>query len=569
MTPQVRPSDSIRHLVRLMNLKDGTLSGIAVVIDDVQKVVGVVNHGDIIRAVGGEFDLDDDVSKIMTTDPVLISSSISQDRIVDEVRRQLLTKTGGTKELTRYIPTIDENGILIDVLDLFPLLTRSWRQYNKVEIYGLGFVGLTLSVALASRGHYVTGIDVNPDLVCSLNSGKPHVLEPRLADMLRQVLELGKISFRQSPCPDSHSQVYIVAVGTPIDNRGGVDLAALTSVCRTVSKRIRVGDLVMLRSTVPVGTTAEQVRHILESNSGMVAGKDFCLAFTPERTVEGSAMSELSTLPQIVGGLTRTCCDQASAFWQTLTDSVVSVESLEAAELVKLINNSYRDLSFAFANGLALLADHFNLDANRIIAAANEGYPRNPIPRPSPGVGGYCLTKDPFLYGVTGKSSVHRYLSVSGRDVNRKAGEYPISVTARFADRLAKHISELKVFIVGIAFKGVPETNDCRGSVALTIADTLAQAGCQVYGYDSVLSAETIKSHGLINCDIHSGATMCDVVLILNNHPKNVPAGLVGCLRGRETLLFDGWSMLNRNEVEQFSEITYATMGYMTPERSV
>ena len=131
--------------------------------------------------------------------------------------------------------------------------------------------------------------------------------------------------------------------------------------------------LVMLRSTVPVGSTRNTVLPILENTSNLTAGVDFHIAFSPERTVEGAAMSELTTLPQVVGGLTPKCLEKAISFWRSLTDSVISAESLEAAELVKLINNSYRDLSFAFANGFSLLADKYNLDANRIIGIANEG----------------------------------------------------------------------------------------------------------------------------------------------------------------------------------------------------
>ena len=170
-------------------------------------------------------------------------------------------------------------------------------------------------------------------------------------------------------------------------------------------------------------------------------------------------MQELTSLPQIVGGLTNTCAEKSTAFWQTLTDGVVRVDSLEASELVKLVNNGYRDISFAFANGLALLADRFNLDASRIISAANEGYPRNPIPRPSPGVGGYCLTKDPYLYSSVDCESPHSLLSRQGRSVNEKAALYPVEAVNNFYE-CGLSTSALNILIVGIAFKGLPETND-------------------------------------------------------------------------------------------------------------
>jgi nucleotide sugar dehydrogenase len=292
------------------------------------------------------------------------------------------------------------------------------------------------------------------------------------------------------------------------------------------------------------------------------------LAFTPERTVEGQAVQELSSLPQIVGGLTNRCAELASAFWQTLTDSVVRVDSLEAAELVKLINNSYRDLSFAFANGLALLADRFNLDAARIINSANEGYPRNPIPKPSPGVGGYCLSKDPFLYAAVDREAGHGLLSYHGRTVNQLAGHYPVQIVSRFAERLRRPLSELTVLLVGIAFKGWPETNDLRGSTSVDVGRELVRHGCEVLGYDAVVDDIAIQNLGIKPVALLEATSRCDALLILNNHPANVLDGMIARLQGRNALLFDGWSQLDRHEVEHYEGITYASMGYMTPEKA-
>jgi len=278
-------------------------------------------------------------------------------------------------------------------------------------------------------------------------------------------------------------------------------------------------------------------------------------------------MQELTSLPQIIGGLSSRCAEKATAFWQTLTDSVVNVDSLEAAELVKLINNSYRDLSFAFANGLALLADHFNMDAARIIAAANEGYPRNPIPKPSPGVGGYCLTKDPYLYAAVEQQAGHSQLSCHGREVNIRAGRYPLQVLSRFAERLGRPLEDLSILLVGMAFKGWPETNDLRGSTAVDVGRALSRQGCEVMGYDAVVDDASIEALGIKPVTLLEAARKCDALLILNNHPDNVPDGLVARLNGRQTLLFDGWSLLDRHEVEQYDDVVYATMGYMTPEK--
>ena len=243
---------------------------------------------------------------------------------------------------------------------------------------------------------------------------------------------------------------------------------------------------------------------------------------------------------------------------------MVIVDSVEAAELVKLINNSYRDLSFAFSNGFALMAQNYNLEASRVIAAANEGYPRNKIPLPSPGVGGYCLTKDPFLYASVDMEEDYAKLSALGRKVNDKAGSYPYRIFLKHVEQINKKPSDLFVLVVGLAFKGLPETNDLRGSTAISLAIKLKQLGCNVKGCDAVVDESILEEAGIEQIDLLEGAKDCDALFIMNNHPLNVPDGLLLALQGRSVLLFDGWSMIDRNKVESYSSMIYATMGYMT-----
>lgn len=281
--------------------------------------------------------------------------------------------------------------------------------------------------------------------------------------------------------------------------------------------------------------------------------------------MEGKAIQELSSLPQVVGGATEVCVEKASAFWAAVTDTIVRVDSLEAAELVKLINNSYRDLSFAFSNGLALLADNYNIDATRLIAAANEGYPRNPIPAPSPGVGGYCLTKDPFLYASVNLESGHAELSHIGRKINAAAGRYPVTVLDTFAHNIQRKVKSLRVLLVGMAFKGKPETNDLRGSSSVSVARELMQRGCNVECYDAVVSEQEMRDHGLNPTRMDETLANVDAILILNNHENNIPNKFLESIGlGRTVLVFDGWSLLERHEVEKYSCLIYANLGYMT-----
>jgi len=555
--------DDLGSLIVRFGDQEARSIGLALVLDEHDRLKGVMNHSDVVRALASGRSLSSPVGDAMTSEPVTAHWTASSAQILWAVRDQLVNRSDGNKDITRYVPLLDDEGRVVEVVDLLAMSAGFRRIRESVEVFGLGFVGLTLSVALASRGHQVTGLDISPEVVECLRNGEPHVHEPRLAGALRKALQSKNIRFLLSP-DERHSRFKIIAVGTPVDSDGTISLEAISLVSEVVGKRLRSGDVVLLRSTVPVGTSDTFIRPILEAMSGLRAGRDFALAFCPERTTEGQAMKELSSLPQIVGGFTDGCTERATSFWQTLTDSVIRVESMEAAELVKLINNGFRDLSFAFANGVALCADQFNIDAKRLIDAANEGYPRNTIPGPSPGVGGYCLTKDPYLYAHN-PGAIHGRLSKLGREVNDLAATYPLEHVRRFCERFELQLAGLSVLIVGLAFKGLPETNDTRGSVARSIADTLLALGARVRVYDTVLGSSGVGSEGYEFVDLLDGARSADCVMILNNHPANVRDGLVECFSDRRVLVFDGWSLLSREDIERNAGALYGTMGYLTP----
>jgi nucleotide sugar dehydrogenase len=451
------------------------------------------------------------------------------------------------------------------VLDFLELLqTRSSGQ-QKVAVFGMGYVGLTLAVSLANRGHHVTGIDIRKYLVRQLTDAEPHLHEPGLREMLRVNLERQQIDF-DIGLGGHRQNVYIVAVGTPLNKYLQPDLKALNDVVDKIAALLKRGDQVMLRSTVPMGTTRQVVIPRLESLTGMRSGEDFHVVFAPERTIEGRAMYELRTLPQVIGGFMPACVRKAAQFWSTLTPSVVQVSSLEASELVKLANNTFRDLSFAFANEVALLADIANVDAFDLIRAANEGYPRNPIPLPSPGVGGYCLTKDPILFG-SGPDGLRSDVTLgrAGRAVNERAALYVVDVLGRFALRIGKPLTALSVLIVGAAFKGEPETNDMRGAVSLDVADVLGKRVSKLRAWDAIVTAEELRKSGLVPVgDINEAVMDADAVLILNNHRLNINSEAYQRTASAR-LIFDGWHQFDASEIEKIPGLTYATMGYMTP----
>jgi len=561
------PGDTIDSTFRLMAERSREVAhpGLAIVLDDGGRLLGILTDGDLRRAYARDISFALPVSEIMVREPVTLPARTSRDQIIPEVYRRVRQSGRHKSDWIRHIPLLGDDGRLVDVLDFLELLQSQGGGQQKVAVFGLGYVGITLAVSLANRGHQVTGLDIRPELIEELKQGRPHVHEPGLRDMLKSTLTRQRIDFDTSLGGHRHD-VYIIAVGTPLDAASRPNLGALNSVIAAIGSLLKRGDLVMLRSTVPTGTTRNIVIPQLEQLSGLEAGKHFHVAFAPERTIEGRAMQELRTLPQVVGGYSTGCTQKAAQFWSTLTRSVVQVASLEASELVKLANNTYRDLSFAFANELALLADASNVDAFDLILAANEGYPRNPIPQPSPGVGGYCLTKDPILYGSGLEGPLRdATLGRAGRQVNERAALYPVEMVERFARRFGRLSSELVVLIVGVAFKGEPETTDLRGSTSLDVANALKGKVARVLAWDAVVPTAELTASGLEPVEsLEQALGRADVVLILNNHRQNVSV-LSWLQPGAARLIFDGWHQLDANEIEKIPGLVYATMGYMTP----
>jgi nucleotide sugar dehydrogenase len=525
-----------------------------------------VTDGDIRRAYSDDIPFSNNVSQIMVANPITVSEKVPETDVALEVIRQVQLNETHHSEWVRHVLVVNDKNQLIDVIDYLKILQDRTGAVKRVAVFGMGYVGITLAVSLANRGHQVTGIDIQENIVALLNSGKSHVFEPGLPEMLSSNLERDSLGF-DTVLKDNANQVYIVAVGTPLDHNSKPDLASLTQVLKVISKVLKFGDQIMLRSTVPVGVTREVVIPYLEKATNFVVGKDFFVTFAPERTIEGKAMHELKTLPQVIGGFSAKCLEQSVGFWSTLTPIVIRSNSLEAAEMVKLANNTFRDLSFAFANELALIADNYNVDAFELINAANEGYPRNTIPLPSPGVGGYCLTKDPILFSCNSQGiRPDAVLGLSSRKINERAALYPVELIKRHAENIKIDLKKLNVLVIGVAFKGTPETKDLRGSVAIDVLNALKGVVSKVSGWDAVVKSEDISNVGFDTVDdLDSAINQSDVVLILNNHPSNVFPGIYNAVKQNQSrLIFDGWHQLDRVEIEKSNGLTYSTMGYFS-----
>jgi len=415
---------------------------------------------------------------------------------------------------------------------------------THVCIVGLGYVGLTLAVAMADTGFHVHGVEVRDDVVAGLKKGEPHFWEPRLREKLARVIKRGTFTVSKTLDSDVKASVYIITVGTPLDKNGKARLDMAENATRQVVSHMSEGALVILRSTVKLGTARNVVQPILAAS-----GKSFQIAFCPERTLEGRALIELHELPQVIGA------DDADTRWRCqqlfgqITATTVAVTSLESAELVKLVDNTYRDLSFGFANEIAKLCGRVGVSAREVIRAGKLGYQRTNVALPGP-VGGPCLEKDPHILVESARQwGIQMPITLAGRTTNTEQPADIASIAKIWAARLKGFSATPVISLLGLAFKGVPSTDDLRGTMALPIYRELKAAfpEASFRGFDPVVAPEAIEEFFGFR-SVASLATAfegADIVMMLNNHSafqQMDVAALAGSMR-RPGIVYDLWNM--------------------------
>lgn len=434
---------------------------------------------------------------------------------------------------------------------------------KRITVIGMGYVGLTLSVVLSDIGFKVHGVEKNPQVVEKLNQGIAHFHEKSLDKLLcRQLKQNLKID---SDMPEEKSDVYIIAVGSPVDKQKVPVLDYIKAASKQVGDVLHKDALVVLRSTVPVGTTRNVVIPILEEQSKLKAGKDFMVAFVPERTIEGKAIPELRSNPQIIGGFDEKSTEATAQIFIKLTPVVVRVSSLEAAEMIKILDNTYRDVRFAYANEVALVSESMGLDAVELIRAANTHYPRNSIPLPSPGVGGACLSKDPYiLSNCAAEKGYNLQLISQARKLNEGIISDIIDRMEKKLSTMNKKLQDSKIFLVGFAFKGHPETSDTRDSTSLWILDELKKRNVSnIAGYDPVVSKTELEKLGLFVQDYEQGFKDADIVMFINNHDSYSQMDFTTHMQKmkKPSILYDAWRMLDKEYVESIDGIHYMSVG--------
>ena len=410
-------------------------------------------------------------------------------------------------------------------------------------VIGLGFVGLTLAVSMASKGFKVFGIEKNKKILNQIKKGKPHFFEPNLEKKLKNLIDRKKIIFFNKLNSKVNCNTYIITVGTPIDKKKKIITKYIKNTSLEVSKYINNGDLVVLRSTVKVGTTRKIVKPILEKSK-----KFFSLSFCPERTLEGVALKELNYLPQIIGGLDGQSTKKSKKIFSKITKTIIPVSSLEVSEMIKLVDNSNRDVKFAYSNEVARACDSLKINAQEVIKLGKYKYPRTNLP--SPGlVGGPCLEKDPYIFSSSIiQPDIRAELTLFSRLINERQPFESIKYLKKkfFSKRKNKII---KICIMGLAFKGLPVTNDVRGSMSYKIIKAIKYnfSKSKIFGYDPIVSDKDFKSFKISRCKkIKDAFKNKDLLIFANNHPsfKKVDFFKISKHLNKNSIIYDFWNNL-------------------------
>lgn len=412
----------------------------------------------------------------------------------------------------------------------------------KIGVVGLGYVGLTLSIAAAEGGIDVYGVEVNPHIIKCIKDNCAHFFEPGLNELLR-LHNNNKFSCVDTfPC-DERFDAFIITVGTPLKKDSKEpDFDYIRTAIQAIKSAYDGSQVIILRSTVSVGTTRKVVVPYLEELLKDKYGKcdTILVSMCPERTVEGKAVEELRNLPQIISGNNADALALARKLFLHITPKVIEANSLEEAELAKLYCNTYRDMEFAIGNAFCLAAQEFGVDGIEVIKRANEGYSRARIAIPG-FVAGPCLEKDAYILTDNMEKCLSKEFILAGRSVN----EYLEDAVVKWVElHVGKPGSDNVVALSGMAFKGSPETSDLRGSASVNIAKKLHVKGYMLRMHDFVAHKNEIEALrlGPVFETLEEACNGTVALLVLNNHSsyaeiREIP---VGDMKSRYSLL-DVW----------------------------
>ena len=396
------------------------------------------------------------------------------------------------------------------------LIAKAERREALFGIIGLGYVGLPLAVELGRAGFRVLGYDVNRRVVDGLNAGRSHIKDISDAD-LQEVLKAGRFEATADPARLGEPDAISICVPTPLGKYKDPDVSYIVAATEAVTATLRRGQAIILESTTYPGTTREIMLPALES-TGLRVGEDFFLAFSPERVDPGNERYHTRNTPKVVGGITEACRRVCCALYQPAIDSLVPVSSTEAAELVKLLENTFRSVNIGLVNEMAIVCEKLGVNVWEVIdAAATKPFGFMKF-TPGPGLGGHCIPIDPhyLAWKMRGLNYKTRFIDLAG-EVNTEMPVFWVRQAIEALNRHSRSMRGSKVLVLGVAYK--KDIDDMRESPALDIIRLLEQQGAQVSYHDPHVTRFSENGHEFHSVPLTEAAVAeADCVLVVTDH---------------------------------------------------
>jgi UDP-N-acetyl-D-glucosamine dehydrogenase len=385
----------------------------------------------------------------------------------------------------------------------------------RVGVLGLGYVGLPLAVEFARAGFNVTGIDIQQSKVDQFNRGESYIKDVK-NEVFRPLVESGKLRATSDYSAIEQLDTIDICVPTPLRKTKDPDMSFVVAASEAIAEHLHPGLLVMLESTTYPGTTDELVLPKLEAN-GLKVGEDFFLCFSPERVDPGNPKFQTANIPKVVGGITPVCTEMGALFYQQALETVVPVSSTRVAEMVKLLENTFRMINIGLVNELALMCNRMNIDVWEVIdAAATKPFGFMPF-YPGPGLGGHCIPIDPFYLSWKSKEAgiEARFIELAGY-INGRMPEFVVEKIQAALNDVAKPVRGSHIHMLGTAYKR--DIDDVRESPALDILLLLRRLGAKVTYSDPYVHSIRIDGMKLESVDMPSAVEAADCVVIVTDH---------------------------------------------------
>ena len=394
------------------------------------------------------------------------------------------------------------------------------NSFSKIAVVGLGYVGLPLSLQFARSGVPVLGLDLDPDKIDLINRGESY-LKHFSSNSIKEQVDAGRFEATTDSSRVSEVGAILICVPTPLNEYREPDLSYVLDTAENLAPHLPKGVLVVLESTTYPGTTEDELRMVLEEGSGMKAGVDFHLAYSPEREDPGREDASVKTIPKVVGGYTKACGDLAEKLYGEAIDRIHRVSSCRVAEATKLLENIFRSVNIALVNELKVVYEAMKIDVHEVIsAAATKPFGFMPF-RPGPGLGGHCIPIDPFY--LTWKAREYgkhtRFIELAG-EINTAMPDYVISKVADALNDEGKAVNGSKILILGLAYKA--DVDDCRESPSLVLIESLMEKGAEVSYHDPYvpLIPETREHPDLAGKSSVEITDTFDLILLSTDHSE-------------------------------------------------